>query len=265
MAESGLSVGWADLQAEVGRFLGYGSASASWSAGQLAEISGYVQSGVRRVYYPPAIQGLPQDMLGYEWSFLRPTTTLAITSGTADYDLPDDLGRVVGAFYYPSDEFKTSIQQVSVGKLLALRAASNETGYPTCFASRFKTEDRTTGSRMEVLFYPEPDDDWTLNYEYEAYSGTLSDTYPYPLGGMKMSELYIESCLSVAESRVNEESGIHTANFQALLVDAIQRDRKRGAQHYGQMGDSSDEGTAEFRRGYTGGSYQIIYKGVPIT
>jgi len=262
--ESGLSIGYSDLTSEVGRFLGYGSTSGSWSASQLAEIDGYVQSGVRRVYYPPAIQGLPPDMLAYEWSFLRPTTTLAITSGTADYDLPDDLGRVVGAFYYPTDENRESIQQVSIGKILALRASSDTTGYPDCFAVRFKTEDRTTGSRQEVLFYPEPDDDWTLNYEYEAYSGTLSDTYPYPLGGMKMSELYIESCLSVAESRVNEEPGIHTANFQALLVDAIQRDRKRGAVHYGQMGDSSSGGSEEFRRGNTGSVYSMLYKGVEI-
>jgi hypothetical protein len=264
MSESGLSVGYADLCAEIGRFLGYGSTSTNWSASQLAEIDSYCQSGVRRVYYPPAISGLPQDMLGYEWSWLRPTTTLAVTSGTADYDLPDDLGRVVGCFYYPTDEYKQSIQQVSVGRLLSLRASGDESGYPYCFATRFKTEDRTAGSRQEVLFYPEPDDSWTLNYEYEAYSGTLSGSYPYPLGGMKLAELYIESCLSVAESRANEESGIHTANFQSLLVDAIQRDRKRGAVQYGQMGDMSDNSAAEFHRGDTGASYQILYKGVSI-
>lgn len=263
MAESGLSVGFSDLCAEVGRFLGYGSASGAWSASQLSEITGYVQSGVRRVYYPPAIQGLPSDMLGYEWSFLRPTTTLAMVSGTADYDLPDDLGRVVGCFYYPADEFRVPIEQVSVGRILALRSSSDLTGYPYCFATRFKTEDRTTGSRQEVLFYPEPDITKTLSYEYEAYSGTLSNSYPYPLGGMKLSELYIESCLAVAEARANEESGIHTLNFQTLLIDAIQRDRKRGAVTYGHMGDNSEIPT-EFRRGFTGSTYSITYKGNPV-
>ena len=259
--ESGLSVGYADLCAEVGRFLGYGSTSANWSASQLAEIDGYVQSGVRRVYYPPAIQGLPQDMLGYEWSFLRPTTTLDIEDGEGDYDLPDDLGRIVGCFYYAADEHRNAIHQVSIGKLMALRASSDQSGYPYCFASRFKTEDRTTGSRQEALFYPEPDVDKTLSYEYEAYSGALSDDYPYPIGGMKLAELYIESCLAVAEIRANEEAGIHTATYQALIVDAIQRDRKRGAQYYGQMGDSSDNSTVEFRRGYTGTVYPITYNG----
>jgi len=264
MAESGLSTGYSDLTAIVGRFLGYGSTSGNWSTAQNNEIDEYVQSGVRRVYYPPAIPNLPQDMIGYEWSWLRPTTTLAITSGTSDYDLPDDVGRIVGCFYYPEDEFKTSIQEVSVGRILAHRASENLSGYPREFATRFKTEDRTTGSRQEVLFYPEPDDAWTLSYEYEAYSGTLSDSYPYPLGGMKLSELYIESCLAVAESRANEETGVHTANFLSLLVDQIMRDKKRGAVQYGQMGNVPElKGT--FRRGYSGTEYSITYDGNPIT
>ena len=81
---------------------------------------------------------------------------------------------------------------------------------------------------------------------------------------MKLSELYLESCLSVAEARANEEQGIHTANFQALLVDAIQRDRKRGAVQYGQMGDAASGNAEEFRRGMTGSVYSMTYKGVEI-
>jgi hypothetical protein len=260
MSESGLSIGFADLQQEVGWFLGYGRTSGNWSASQEAEIDIYVQSGVRRVYYPPAIQGVTADMIGYEWSWLRPTTTLAITSGTSDYDLPDDLGRVMSAFYYPAAEYLPPIQQVSIGRILALRAASDLTGKPYYFATRFLAEDRTSGSRQEVLFFPEPDDSWVLSYEYEAYSGQLSDSYPYPLGGMKLSELFIESCLAVAESRTEEVSGIHTQQFQLLLVDAIQRDKKSGTTNFGQMGDTTETPT-EFRRGYSGSVYGIVYKG----
>ncbi len=260
MAESGLSIGYADLCAEVGFFLGYGRTSGSWSASQESEIDGYIQSGVRQVYYPPST--IP-EMAGYEWSFLCPTTTLSIVSGTDDYDLPDALGRVVSSFYYPSAEYRAPIQQVPVGRLLAMRAESDLTGPPKYFATRFKAEDRTEGSRQEVLFFPEPDDAWTLSYEYEAYSGPLSDSYPYPLGGMKLSELLIESCLSVAEVRAREQPGVHTAAFQALLIDQIQRDRKQGSANYGQMGDTS--GCAlDFKRGYSGTTYGITYHGVTV-
>jgi hypothetical protein len=102
-----------------------------------------------------------------------------------------------------------------------------------------------------------------MSYEYEAYSGALSDAYPYPLGGMKLSELYLESCLAVAEQRAHEEYNIHTQNFQSLLIDAIARDRKNGAVQYGQMGDCQNE-DVEFRRGYTGSVYGITYQGNPI-
>ncbi len=97
-------------------------------------------------------------------------------------------------------------------------------------------------------------------YEYEAYNSALSDSFPYPLGGMKLSELYIESCLAVAESRSGDELGVHTQTFQILLVDAISRDRKNGAKYFGQMGHRDTE-VDKFRRGYTGSVYPITYNG----
>jgi hypothetical protein len=213
------------------------------------------------VYYPPAVNA---QILGYEWSWLRPTSTLAISvAGGYDYDLPDNFGRLVGCLYYPAEEYRSAISIISVGKLLNLRANSDETGAPVYAAVRYKTSTGTTGQRQEILFFPTPDESWTLNYEYEAYSGALSETYPYPLGGMQLAELYIESCLAVAETRVNDEIGQHAAQFNALLVDAIARDRKRGAQNYGPMGHVESQ-TKEFHRGWTGGTYPITYKGLDV-
>jgi hypothetical protein len=261
MAESGLSIGYAELVGEVGKFLGYGyKAYASYLAAQQAIINRVVQSGVRRVYYPPAVDA---NTMAYEWSWLRPTTTLAVVSGTYDYDLPDDFGRVVGAFYYPPEEYKQPICEVSVGRILALLSYEALSGHPLYFATRFKASDGTTGQRQSVLFYPTPDDSRTLSYEYEAFSGALSSTYPYPLGGMKLAELYIESCLAVAETRMKDEIGIHTQTYQALLIDAIARDKKNGPLFFGSMGNR-DEKLLEFRRGLTGGTYPITYKGVDL-
>ncbi len=258
MAESGLSVGYANLRKAVGYYLGYGQSVSDWSSNtdKTAHVEDAIQSGVRQVYYPPAID---KSILGYEWSWLRPTTTLTTADGTGDYDLPDDFGTLFGLFHFPADEYRTSIAIVSIGKLLAMRAV-DQSGPPRYAAIRYKAEDRTTGSRQEVLFYPEPNEIWALPYEYEAYSGALSTGYPYPLGGMQLAELYIESCLSIAEQRYNDETGLHTQRYQALLLDAVARDRKRGASVYGQMG-GGERGLTEFRRGYTGGTYPITYKG----
>ena len=257
MAESSLSIGFPELQIEVAFLLGYGRTSANWSVAQESLIDSIVQSGVRRVYYPPATA---PEMSGYEWSWLRPTTTLDIESGTSDYDLGDDFGRLVGAFHYPEEEYRRPIVEVSVSKILSLRTRASQSGGPYYVATRFKSSDGSGGQRREALFFPEPDEDWTLTYEYEAYNSVLSDTFPYPLGGMKLAELYIESCLAVAESRTGDELSIHTQTFSALLADAIARDKKNSATFYGRMSPGDGELT-EFRRGLTGGTYPILYGG----
>jgi len=328
MAESSLSIGLPELIQEVGFFLDYGRTG--HDADQLAEIMSVIQAGVRRVYYPPAIG---QAVAGHEWSWLRPTTTLALqqtvsgdltrgtftagdpltqettlaratyvsgtqstlvvygVSGTASetgiwyptsdensdtnaftpsevadtskYDLPDDLGRIVGSIHFPANEYRRSIEIVSIGHILEMRAINAFTSTPIYAGIRYKTSDGSGGQRQEILLFPQPDQNWTLSYEYEAYNSALSDSYPYPLGGMQLAELYIESCLAVAESRLNDEIGNHTSQYQALLIDAIERDKKHDPRSYGQMGHVED---IHHRRGRYGAAYSkfpIIIDGVP--
>lgn len=267
MAESGLSIGAPDLRAEIGFLAGYGRDSGAWSVDQLADINRWMNSGIRRVYYPPAfksdIEGA-RDVVGYEWSFLRPWTTLAVVSGTADYDLPDDFARFIGSLHYPEQENRRDIVVIPTPDILEYRSGASTTGAPRYVSERWKTSDGTTGQRKEALFWPKPDNDWSLLYQYEAYQGALSDTYPYPLGGMKMAELYIESCLTVVEIRANDEAGPHYEEYVRLLIDAVARDKMNGAQVYGQMGFRESRSGVSFRRGLTGGTYSIEYKGNPV-
>jgi hypothetical protein len=262
MAESSLSLGWTELKQEVGDFLGYGRGSSpSWSTAKEATIERIVQSGVRNVYYPPALVTRPDEhkILGYEWSWLRPFTTLSLVADTGDYDMDDNFGRLYGEFHFAADQHRRSIAIVSVADLLDMRSSSDTTGAPIYAATRYKSSDGSTGQRQEALFYPTPDTAYTLSYQYEAYSGQLSDSYPYPLGGMHYSELYVESCLSVAELRMNGEIGVHHTQYEALLVDAVLRDRKHGAKQFGQMGHQ-DRVSGVFRRANS----TVYYNGNPI-
>lgn len=261
MAESSLTLGYPELRQAVGYFLRYGSVIDSWSATQITAIEAIVQTGYRRVLYPAAGPG---HAGGYEWSFLRPTTTLAIVADDGDYDLPDDYGRIVGNFHYAPVEYLAAIIEVPLSNLLNMRTHSDRNGSPNFFATRFKSSDGTDGQRQEVLFYAEPDEDRTLYYSYDAFTGKLTNAAPYPLGGMSMSELYKESCLAVAESRDMDEIGIHTALFQSLLVDAIARDQKKGSMNYGRIGNPySSDGQEPWRRGSKlhDGAYEITYHG----
>jgi len=329
LSESGLSVGWTELQQEVGDYLGFGRTIGNWSAAKTTKVGVLVQAGVRRVYYP-------QNSNGHKWSFLRPTAnlylgasgtdgvvsgtsfdsatftdwvtqgivagtdTVDITDGTgptldeydisvveagnltlssapgdgtsltflvsrpvANYNLPDDFGALVGNLHYATDENRRQIAIVPLSQILERRARYDLAQAPQYAEIRYKDSDGSNGQRQETLFWPRPDAYYPLWYTYEAYSGALSDSYPYPLGGMQMSELYIASCLAVAEQRQNQEFGIHTQVFQALLDDALARDRKRGGQHFGRMGhvESPDERLPHWPHGLTGGTYPIQYRG----
>jgi hypothetical protein len=77
MAESTLTLGYTDFQKTVGRLLGYGTTTASWSADQVSEVDDIIQSGLRQFYFPPYEQfsGFP-----YKWSFLYLPGTLTTIS-----------------------------------------------------------------------------------------------------------------------------------------------------------------------------------------
>lgn len=197
---------------------------------------------------------LPDDATGL---------TFRIGRDPANYDLPDDFGQLRGKLHHAAESNYSPVELISLGSLLSMRSHTDQIGAPTFAAIRYKSSDGTTGQRQEILFWPRPDAYYLLTYSYEAYSGELSDTYAYPLGGMHLSELYTESCLAVAEQRINNEAGIHTQLYEQLLTDAIARDRKRGARIYGQMGGGEDDERAKWRRGSKtyDGAYEITYKG----
>lgn len=259
MAESTLSIGYDDLQIEVGRFLGYSATVASWDAGQVAEVDRYIQAGVRQFYYPPATDGAEA---GYEWSFLKPVATLQTAIDDGEQDMPDGFGRIVGDLHFDASIHAASITVVGEHRILSLLQRSSEAGRPMHAAVRFKTSTGSTGQRQEIVWWPVPNAVYTLTYRYEAFAGKLvKTTNPYPLGGMKHSELIVESCLAVAEQRANDEKGLHWDSFMRMLASAVAQDRKNGARYFGAMslGEAAYSDPRLVRR--QADSYPITYKG----
>lgn len=226
-----LATTYSDLTDAVRLFLGYPSTMA---VAQAAEVDRHVQSGVRQFYYPPTAQGIEA---GYEWSFLRPSTTITTADGDGAMDMPVDFGRLVGDMNFAPDLFLNPVAIVSEAKIQALLQESTDESAPKYAAIRFKTNEfGAHGQRQEIVFWPIPDTAYVLTYRYEAFAGKLSALNPYPLGGMKHSELVTESCLAVAEQRSNDENGLHTERFYSLLATAIAQDRRNGAKNFGPMG-----------------------------
>lgn len=260
MAEPGLSITYSDLMLEAAAFLGYGPDPDAWTTHQAAELDRYVQAGVRRFYYPQAVEGVED---GYQWSFLMPVAEIVTVADTATQDLPWDVARVLGHFHYDENEYRRSITQISEQRYRELQGRAEASDAPRFARVRHKAQAPGLSQRFEVAWWPVPDTAYTLAYRYEAYTGKLSDDNPYPLGGMKHAELVTESCLAVAEQRANDERGLHTDAYERLLKAAVQQDRRQGAGYYGHMG-SFEETPVVPRHGETDRTYPITYKGSSI-
>jgi len=257
MAEPGISITYSDLASEVAQYLGYSRSSAEWTTKQSNEIDRYVQSGIRQFYYPPAVS---EVTAGYEWSFLKPATTVDTVADQGEIELPADFGRLIGDVYFSPETGYPSIPQVTQGDILRFRQKNAESARPQLVAIRFKEGTGTTGQRQEVMFYPTPDAVYTLHYQYEAFPYSLSYDRPYPLGGAKFSEVILESCLAVAEQRADNMQGTHYQRFAQLLADAVMRDQRHKASFFGQIGDSGGE-RPDIGRRYLGTFYPITYEG----
>jgi len=235
MSESSLSLAYDDLMNSVSYFLYGKSDHIKLNSSQSGVVNDVVQSGYRQFLYPPVAAGIP---LGYEWSFLRPVTTISTVASDADQDLPDDFGRLIDGFVFASgSQYIPILSDVGEGRIRRRRAQDNQTGRPTLAAIRIKSGTGSVGQRKEVMWWPTPDAVYTVSYRYEAFTSMLdSEIYKYPLGAMKHGETLKASCLAVAETKGNDERGIHWEKFIGLLASSIARDRREGQKFFGNVG-----------------------------
>lgn len=251
-----MHVSYSELCEVVARYLGY--QPEALTDDQQTEVDSYVQAGIRNFYFPQAINNVEA---GYEWSFMRPVATITTLPNVSIVPLPADLARVIGDLHFDASEhYAPSVIQVSEHRLYSLVQARPFSGRPKCFATRFKRLYGAHGQVQELLLWPAPILAYTFTYRYEAYNGKLSAANPAPLGGARYSELITESCLAIAEQRANDEHGLHSERFVALLVAGIEMDRRNSARYYGQMGAVSSDGTKLCSRILPG----VLYNGKPI-
>lgn len=250
--------GYNYFKQKVATMLGYGAASSLWTDAQTNEIDSFVQAGIRRVYYPADAQNK-----GYKWSFMRPETTLSVEDGDAEYDFPAGFGSMRGRFHFDDEELYPPVEEISVGDMRDLWARVSTSGPPQYAAIFWNSSSNTAAQTQSVKFWPEPDADYTLHYQYEAKANALSSAAPYPLGGQEIAEVYVESCLALVEQYKAGKPGAHTQQYVFLLNDAIARDRQRGAKRFGYLG--ARQHAKEWRRGYDGYPATITYNDEPIT
>jgi hypothetical protein len=144
------------------------------------------------------------------------------------YDLPTNFAMFDGPMTFSPDEtiLYGPIRMVSEYEVRSRLAENSVAGRPEIYAYRIKTPSYTTGTRYEVLFYPTPDDGYTLYYRYKINPLAIDVTNELPLGGDVHGELFLESCLSSAEKTMNDGEGVHTKRFWECLAASVSHDRR---------------------------------------
>ena len=229
MPESTLLKSMTDIKTEVADYCRFGRSSSVWSTDQAARLTSYLTSGLHQFYFPPI---LPGESVSHPWSFLKPYTTLTTVADTYLYDMPDNFAFIEGLMVHDAAMLYRELKQVSPEKLLAMRAMADISQVPQLFAIRPKSAGGVVSTKYEMLMYPTPDAAYLLNYQYALIPDALSAEAPYPLGGPQHAETILESCLAIAEQRIDDKIDIHQSLFMQKLQASVAIDRRVGASQW---------------------------------
>lgn len=267
MPESSLSLSFDDLCAEVADFLGYGRGikfgEKAWTQKQQNNIETSVKSGCRQFYFPPPVGNEPA---AYEWSFLRPVGTVSLASGDQSIELPDDFGGFDGPITITTTSGQVCYIIPLVGEGLVRRRYTddpNSSGQPEIAAVQpIKGTTATKGQRFQLSFFPAANQAYTLEFPYTILADCLSGSRPYAYGGMAHAETILESCLAIAEQRIDDAASIHTAKWMERLAASMSLDRKFKAQALGYNDDRSDGRRGWGRYPRRRDNYSVTFNGV---
>ena len=251
-SESSLSATLTTLRKELGWYILGERTAANWSADEITQLDDTITSGLRQFYHAPPIGG---GKLAHKWSFLEPTTTLTTVAGTSDYTLPASFGGMTGPLTYAAANnrwYPVEITSEHRIRMLRQRDFNTLNSFPLSGAVRARTSDGSDGQRFEILLWPTPDKAYTLSYRYHALQSKLTASNPYPLGGEAHAETILESCLAIAEQRMENQAGVHSQKFHERLAASISHDKQQFTpERMGYNSDRSDghaPAESEYRR-----------------
>lgn len=229
MTESTLSLTRNNLREEVGLKLGYGLNTSGWTPEQISRMDICIRDGLGRFYFP--LTGESKEL--YEWSFLRISASLSLTSGAGDtYVLPDDCDGLIDEFIITSAGGAANrIPVIPINELLQLEAEeAASTAVPKFVAIRTispLTPTTTVSQRREAVFYPAPNTDYTATYEYPVEVNSIGSTNTFLPGGAAHSQAIVASCLAVAEQYLTPGETVHQQEFQQRLQASIEHDKRK--------------------------------------
>jgi len=217
MPESDLTLAFPDLQAEVGDYLGFGRTPSAFNDAQNERVNKNIKAGLRMFYF---------NSQGHPWSFMKPVGSLETVKDQWAYELPPEYSGLTGKVSFSSTS-TSYVPLVTTGFVQIRRMRSHNPsvkGIPR-YCGDEALPIQTGGQRWQLLLHPTPDKAYTLLYPYQVNPKALTNTKPYPWGGLPHAETIKAACLAAAE-RDDEEgaNGLHQQNFLTLLAASIKYD-----------------------------------------
>lgn len=228
--ESSLSITFDDLCVRLAKFLGHNPATATTDT----DIVACVESGYREFINPPPTDDNPSP---HDWSFLHPFKSMTLNEGEQILALPDDFGGFEGQVIISSgDSSGYEILLQNEGQVL-LRYAElpGSSGIPQIAALRhLRGTSAEKGQRAELVFFPEANGEYTVQFQYYLAPNALTTARPYPYGGMEHSETILSACKAAAERDLdNIFNGPQKMHFMERLKASIGSDRRHKPQYLG--------------------------------
>ena len=171
-------------------------------------------------------EGLRYFYAAYDWSFMYTTTTLAVTTAEADTDLPADFSQLTDPFSHEPDEYRGSPVQVESHTIRELRSANDYTNAPTYFAIAMDDFVAATGSRWKVMWYPRPEEDYTMYYRYRA-TPSIPTAGEMMRGDPRFSLAAMYCVYAAAASYAKDTRSYYADERDKLLAEAINQDKAR--------------------------------------
>ncbi len=248
MPETGLTLTYPELQAQVAWFLFGTDDPTRVSPTEQNMLARCLNNGLRRFYYPAQVDGLNHD-----WSFLKSEFTLQTETGTQDYLMPFDFGGLDGPLHHvPSDNIRIPVVKTTVENILKKREYNISLSlWPIVYAERAVHSGGRQSTRYQLLLWPSPSAAFTFKGTQRilplAPNGSAQE---FLYGGVEHSQTILEACLAQAELMLENKPGAHTAEFQSCLRTSIILDAQMHAPEYlGYNGDAGADGTALMRDG----------------
>lgn len=270
MPESTLSLSIDDLKGSIGHFLGYGRGTpygeVAWTTPQTNDIVDVLKSGLSQFYTPPA---LPGERESHSWSFMRPFTTIALSSGESVAVLPDGFGSFEGPLYITTDSTawrRFPLDIYNEGMVQARHASlPDTTGAPKMAALQvIAGTSALEGTRYRLYVWPVADADYTFAAEYKYLPDMLTGSFPYPPGGQEHAETLKSACLAAAELHLDDVKGPRWEFFMQRLAASVAVDSRKKGTKFGYNGDSSDRRFPPGRGWRDYDNAAVTYNGNPL-